>query len=90
MTWRNQYNGTSGSGLPTRLSELTGAFAFTDRSNLEILVKTLEFPDRFIVLYGALSTLEYTLRIRDTVTGVVETYFNPANRYCGGLDNDAF
>jgi hypothetical protein len=90
MTWRNQFNNTSGVGIPTRLSDLTGAFAFTDRANLELLVKTLEFPDRFLVLYGALSNLEYTLSIRDTVTGATETYNNPAGRYCGGLDNDAF
>ena len=90
MTWRNQFNGTSGSGRPKRLSDLTGAFAFTDPQNLEILIKTLPFPDRVLVLYGALSNLEYTLRVTDTTTGAVKTYSNPAGRYCGGLDNTAF
>ncbi|KAB2965745.1 MAG: matrixin family metalloprotease [Thermoanaerobaculia bacterium] len=90
MTWRNQYDGTSGTGIPKRLSELTGAFAFTDPSNLEILIKTLDFGDRILVLYGALSNLEYTLKVTDTRTGAVKTYFNPANQYCGGLDNNAF
>jgi len=90
MSWRNQFNGTQGTGIPTRLSDLTGAFAFTDRANLETLVKILEFPDRFLVLYGALSNLEYTFTLRDTVTGRTETYQNPAGRYCGGLDNSAF
>jgi hypothetical protein len=90
MSWRNQFDGSSGVGLPTRLSDLTGAFAFTDRANLETLVKILEFPDRFLVLYGALSNLEYTFTLRDTVTGRTETYQNPAGRYCGGLDNSAF
>jgi hypothetical protein len=90
MSWRNQFDGSSGTGIPTRLSDLTGAFAFTDRANLETLVKVLEFPDRFLVLYGALSNLEYTFTLRDTVTGRTETYQNPAGRYCGGLDNSAF
>ncbi|MBZ0143224.1 MAG: matrixin family metalloprotease [Rhodocyclaceae bacterium] len=90
MTWRNQFDNSSGVGIPTQLSNLTGAFAFTSRANLETLVKVLEFPDRFLVLYGALSNLEYTLNIRDTVSGAVETYHNPAGRYCGGLDADAF
>lgn len=90
MTWRNQYNDTSGTGIPTRLSNLTGAFSFTSRANLETLIKVLEFPDRFLVLYGALSNLEYTFQLRDTVTGRTETYHNPAGRYCGGLDNSAF
>ena len=90
MTWRNQYDGSSGVGIQKRLSNLTGAFAFTSPSNLEILIKTLDFGDRILVLYGALSNLEYTLRVTDTRTGAVKTYFNPANQYCGGLDNDAF
>ncbi|HSM13214.1 MAG TPA: matrixin family metalloprotease [Thermoanaerobaculia bacterium] len=90
MTWRNQFNNTTGVGIPNRLTEFTGAFAFTDPRNLEILVKTLQFPDRVLVIYGALSNLEYTLRVTDTTTGTVKTYFNPAGTYCGGLDNNAF
>lgn len=90
MTWRNQFNNTTGSGIPTRLSDLTGAFAFTDPSNLEILLKTLDFGDRILVLYGTLSNLEYTLRVTDTLSGAVRTYSNPAGQYCGGLDDHAF
>ncbi len=90
MTWRNQFNNESGVGVPKKLSELTGAFSYTDPNNLEILIKALEFPDRVLVLYGALSNLEYTLRVTDTTTGAVKTYANPAGRYCGGFDNDAF
>ena len=56
---------------PQRLTDFTGAFAFTDPRNLEILVKTLDFGDRVLVIYGALSNLEYTLRITDTTTGAV-------------------
>jgi hypothetical protein len=88
MTWRNQYDGSSGSGLPKKLTDLTGAFGFTDTANLEVLVKTLDFGDRILVLYGALSDLEYDLRVTDTVTGKTKTYANPAGRYCGGLDNN--
>jgi hypothetical protein len=66
MTWRNQYDGSSGSGLPKKLTDLTGAFGFTDTANLEVLVKTLDFGDRILVLYGALSDLEYDLRVTDT------------------------
>jgi hypothetical protein len=90
MTWRNQYNNTSGVGIPTRLSDLTGAFAFTDPKNLEILLKTLDFGDRILVIYGSLSNLEYTLRVTDVLSGTVKTYSNPAGQYCGGLDNNAF
>jgi hypothetical protein len=88
VDWRNQYDGSSGRGLPRRLTELTGAFGFTSLGNVELLVKTLDFGDRLLVLYGALSNLEYRLTITDTVSGRVKTYANPAFRYCGGLDEN--
>ncbi|MBZ0101912.1 MAG: matrixin family metalloprotease [Thermoanaerobaculia bacterium] len=86
VNWRNQYDNSTGRGIPKRLTDLTGAFGFTSTSNLELLVKTLDFGDRLLVIYGALSNLEYTLRVTDTVTGRSKSYENPAYRYCGGLD----
>jgi len=90
VAWRNQFDGSSGAGAPKPLSDLTGAFSFTDRSNLELLFKMIDFGDRVAVFYGTLSNLEYTATITDTRTGQVKTYTNPANNYCGGLDNTAF
>jgi hypothetical protein len=90
VDWRNQFDGTSGAGRPAALSELTGSFAFNDPRNVELLVKVLEFGDRELVLWGALSNLEYTLKVTDTTTGAVKTYHNPAGTYCGGADQDAF
>jgi hypothetical protein len=90
LAWRNQFDGTSGAGLARRLSDLTAAFAFTDPSNLEILIKTLDFSDHVLVLYGALSNLEYTLTVTEVATGRVKTYHNAAGNYCGGLDSNAF
>jgi hypothetical protein len=88
MDWRNQFNGSSGAGKPKKLTELTGAFGFTDTSNLEILVKTTDFGDHILVIYGAMSNLEYNLHVTDTATGRSKTYSNPAGRYCGGLDSN--
>ncbi|MCA9286130.1 MAG: matrixin family metalloprotease, partial [Phycisphaerales bacterium] len=90
LDWRNQFDGSTGVGRATKLSDLTAAFAFTDPANLELLVKVLDFPDRVLVLYGTLSNLEYTLRITEVATGVVRTYHNAPGNYCGGLDNNAF
>ncbi len=90
MDWHNQFNNTSGTGIAQALSNLTGAFAFTNPANLEILIKTLDFGDHVLVIYGALSNLEYTLTVTDTIGGQVKTYHNPAGQYCGGLDNNAF
>jgi len=90
VTWRNQFNGTTGTGLGAALSDLTGSFAFQEPRNVELLVKILDFDGQILVAWGALSNLEYTLKVTDTETGAVETYHNPAGTYCGGLDQNAF
>jgi hypothetical protein len=90
VDWRNQFDGSSGRGSAVSLSSVTGAFYFTDPSNLELMVKVLPFPDRVAVFYGTLSNLEYTIRVTDMQTGAVRTYHNEPGSYCGGLDNAAF
>ncbi len=69
---------------------MTGAFSFTDPSNLEILIKTLDFGDKILAIYGSLSNFEYAIRVTDTITGQVKTYQNAAGNYCGGIDENAF
>lgn len=90
VTWRNQFNGTTGKGKGKALSGVTGSFSFTDASNIELLVKVLNAggtgDERILVLWGAMSNLEYTLELTDRQTGEVQTYHNPAGTYCGGLD----
>lgn len=90
VTWSNQFDGTAGTGRGAALSDLTGSFAFQDPRNVELLVKILDFDDRILVAWGALTNLEYTLKVTDTETGAVKTYHNPSGTYCGGLDQDAF
>jgi hypothetical protein len=90
VAWRNQFNGASGVGAPKRLSALTGAFSFDDPANLEILIKTLDFGDKILVIYGSLSNFEYTIRVTDTLSGRFKDYRNAAGQYCGGLDQNAF
>ncbi len=90
VDWANPGNSTSGRGGAVPLSAVTGAFYFTDKSNLELLTKVLDFGDRIAFFYGTLSDLEYTLTVRDTVGGTVQSYHNAAGTFCGGLDNHAF
>jgi hypothetical protein len=88
VTWQNQFNGgVIGSGKAGPLSSETGTFYFTDPTNKELLVKILDFGNRFAVFYGSLSNLQYTLQVTDTSTGGTKTYFNPPGTFCGGLDN---
>jgi hypothetical protein len=86
VTWRNQFDGSSGTAKARALSSVTGSFAFTDPSNVELLVKVLNAEgNRILVIWGAMSNLEYTLELTDTKTGAVKTYHNPPGTYCGGL-----
>ncbi|HTQ80083.1 MAG TPA: M12 family metallo-peptidase, partial [Thermoanaerobaculia bacterium] len=77
VSWANAGNGTQGQGGAVPLSSLTGAFYFTDASNLELLTKILDFGDRIAFFYGTLSDLEYTLSVVDTVNGTTRSYHNP-------------
>jgi hypothetical protein len=89
LVWRNPFTaGSSGAGQAVPLSDLTGAFAFDDARNLEVIVKALDFGDRILLLWGSLSNFEYGLTVTDTATGQVNTYNNQAGTYCGGSDNE--
>lgn len=90
VDWRNPGNGQAGQAGATPLSQLTGAFYFTDKNSLELMTKIIDQGDRVDVFYGTLTDLEYTITVTDTSTGAVKTYRNPAGRYCGGLEVDAF
>lgn len=90
VDWRNPGNGQAGQAGAAPLSQLTGAFYFTDKNSLELMTKIIDQGDRVDVFYGTLTDLEYTITVTDTATGAVKTYRNPAGRYCGGLEIDAF
>ncbi len=90
VDWRNPGNGTRGTGVAVPFSKLTGAFHFGDPSNLELMAKVINQGDRIDFFWGALSDLEYTLHVTDTLTRQVKTYQNAGGHYCGGLEVDAF
>lgn len=90
VAWTNQYNNTSGQGAPQTLSDESGLFTFTDRTNVELVVKALDFNGQLRIFYGALSDLDYTITVTDTATGRVKSYHNPGGHFCGGIDNNAF
>jgi hypothetical protein len=90
VQWRNQFDGSSGQGRGFRLSDLSGRFSFTDPSNVELVIKALDFGNSIRFFYGSLSDVEYTITLTDTETGAVKTYHNAPGNYCGGIDNHAF
>jgi ELWxxDGT repeat protein len=90
--WKD-FSGHSGVGTAVGLTADTGYFWFFDASNVEVVLKVLDgrpVNGKFWVYYGALSNLEYTLTVTDTVTGKVKTYRNPPGRYASAGDSSAF
>jgi hypothetical protein len=84
----------SGGGLGTAVSEgdQTGAFWFFDPANLELLVKVIDgraLTGHFWFFYGALSNVEYWVRVTDTATGASKRYHNPPGDICGVGDTAA-
>ncbi len=92
VTWRD-FQGNTGAGKAVSLTGDTGYFWFFQESNVELVVKVLdgrEVNGRYWVFYGALSNVEYTLRVTDTATGRVQTYRNPSGSLASVGDTNAF
>jgi ELWxxDGT repeat protein len=86
-------SGIATAAVPVAFSDETATFWFFDRSNTELVVKVLDGRRQnghFWVFYGALSNLEYEIRVEDRTTGVVRTYHNRRDNLCGGADVLAF
>ena len=92
VTWRD-FQGNTGVGRAVPLTDDTGHFWFFEPENVELVVKVLDgsgVNDRFWVYYGALSNVEYTLSVEDTVSGEVRTYQNPLGNLASAADVSAF
>ncbi len=86
LVWYNQFDNSLGVGRAVPATDATGYFSFGDPSNIEILVKALDFGGGTIkIFYGELTDLRFTLNVTDTRTGVVKTYQNTAGD-CGAID----
>ena len=87
------FAGNSGGGTAVTLTGDTGYFWFFGPSNVEVVIKVLDgrpVNQKFWVFYGALSNVEYTLTVTDTMTGVQRQYHNPSGRFASAGDTSAF
>ena len=92
IDWATDF-GTSGAGQAKVLSVDTGWFWFFDEANTEVMVKVLDarvINGNFWVFFGALSNIDYTVRVTDTATGTVREYENPAGTFASVGDTSAF
>jgi hypothetical protein len=93
VAWKNPFDGSTGTGHAVPLTDDTGAFWFFGESNLELLVKVLDgraVNGNFWVYSGALSNVEYTITVTDTIAGRVRTYHNAPFQFSSLADVGAF
>ncbi|HVR97181.1 MAG TPA: hypothetical protein VMW27_11240 [Thermoanaerobaculia bacterium] len=93
VEWHDPFHGTSGIGTGVPLTEDSGYFWFFGEDNLELVVKVLDgrsYNGKFWVFYGALTNIEYTVRVRHVDSGSERVYHNPPFQFRSRSDIDAF
>lgn len=91
-TWRD-FHGNTGTARAGALTDDTGYFWFFNGANVEIVVKAIDgsaYNGQFWIYFGALSNVEYTIRITDTVTATTREYRNPLGVFASFGDISAF
>lgn len=89
----NTFRGQTGSGHAQALTSETGTFWFFSPNNIELVVKVLDgnaINGHWWVFYGALSDVDYTITVTDTVTGVSREYHNSQGELASVGDIEAF
>lgn len=90
----NQHAGdAAGSGRALAGTNNAGYFWFFTQDNLELVVKMIDarpFDGHFWVFWTGLSDLKYNIEVKDTETGEVWEFHNPAGKVGGGADTSAF
>jgi hypothetical protein len=90
--WKTR-RGRSGRGMAQPLTADTGYFWFFDQGKAELVLKVLDgrlVNDHFWVFYGALSDVEYSIVVTDTMTRRVKGYLNPQRTLASAADIVAF
>ena len=92
-TWRD-FAGHTGTANAGTLTDDTGYLWFFDDANVEVVLKMVDagaFNGHFWVYYGALSNVEYTLTVTDTVAGgSPRIYRNALGQFGSFGDIEAF
>jgi hypothetical protein len=93
VTWHDPFNGGSGVGQGSGLTGDSGYFWFFDPSNVELVVKILDgraVNGKFWVFYGALTNVEYDIKVHPFDTEAERTYHNPPFQFRSVADTGAF
>ena len=82
-----------GSGQAVQLTADTGYFWFFQDTNVELMIKVLDarvVNGQFWVFFGALSNVQYSVHVVDTISGAEQLYFNPQATFASVGDTGAF
>ena len=93
VDWRVPSQNKSGVGTAVPLGADTGYFWFFNDANAELVVKILDgraVNGHTWVFSGALTNVEYTIKVTDTDTGEVKVYANPSGTLRSFADTAAF
>ncbi|MEM7048252.1 MAG: PKD domain-containing protein [Acidobacteriota bacterium] len=94
VDWINQrVEGDEGEGTAVVGTDETGYFWFFNADNIELVVKMIDatsIDQGYWVFFGALSDLNYFVRVTDTVTQETKVYENQPGNFCGQADTSAF
>jgi len=87
------FEGNTGVAFAGTLTDDTGYLYFFDSENVEVVLKAIDgggLNDHFWIYYGALSNVEYTITVTDTVAGASRIYRNPLGSFGSFGDIEAF
>jgi subtilisin-like proprotein convertase family protein len=93
VAWQVPSQGNSGAGTAVPLTADTGYFWFFSSNNIELVVKVVDgraVNGHFWVFYGALTNVQYTITVTDSLTGDVRSYVNPDGNLASVADVSAF
>jgi hypothetical protein len=92
VSWKD-FSGRRGTAMPVVLTRDSGYFWFFDEENVELVFKVVDgrqLNGHWWLFYGALSNVEYTVSVRDQITGAERRYFNPSGDFASAADTTAF
>ncbi len=92
VAWRDPRTDRTGTAEARSADGETALFWFFDESNIELAVKVIDgraVNDRFWVFSGALTDVEFTVTVTDTLGNSTKSYEN-GEPLCGIADVDAF
>ena len=90
--WKDSH-GREGDGHAIAITSDTGYFWFFSPANIELVIKVLDghsINGKYWVFFGALSNVEYTLTVTDTVTRAQKQYVNALGQFASVGDTKAF